>query len=97
MSDYPLVALRELMMNAVLHRSYEATAPVRIYWFSDRVEIQNPGGLYGVASPENFPRQNSYPESGTRRGNEDAGIREPVWWGRGARTRVPPQEWQSSR
>ena len=58
--DYPLVALRELLMNAVLHRSYESTAPIRVYWYSDRVEIQSPGGLYGEASPENFPNQNSY-------------------------------------
>jgi ATP-dependent DNA helicase RecG len=57
---YPPVALWELLMNAVLHRSYEATPPIRFYWFSDRVEIQSPGGLYGVASPENFPHQNSY-------------------------------------
>lgn len=55
-----MVALRELLMNAVLHRSYESNAPIRFYWFSDRVEIQSPGGLYGDASPENFPNQNSY-------------------------------------
>jgi ATP-dependent DNA helicase RecG len=58
--NFPRVALRELLMNAVLHRSYESTAPIRFYWFSDRVEIQSPGGLYGEASPENFPNQNSY-------------------------------------
>lgn len=58
--SYPIIALRELTLNAVLHRSYEAMAPVRLYWFANRVEIQSPGGLYGVASPENFPRQNSY-------------------------------------
>jgi ATP-dependent DNA helicase RecG len=58
--NYPRVALRELLMNAVLHRSYESTTPIRFYWFSDRVEIQSPGGLYGEASPENFPNQNSY-------------------------------------
>ena len=59
-ADYPIVALRELLMNAVLHRSYQSTAPIRVYWFTDRVEIQSPGGLYGEASPENFPYQNSY-------------------------------------
>ncbi len=59
-SDYPKFALRELLMNAVMHRDYESTAPVRFYWFSDRIEIQNPGSLYGEASPENFPRQNAY-------------------------------------
>lgn len=58
--NYPRVALRELVMNAVLHRAYESNTPIRFYWFSDRVEIQNPGGLYGEASPENFPNQNSY-------------------------------------
>jgi ATP-dependent DNA helicase RecG len=58
--DYPGEALRELLMNAVLHRSYESTAPIRFYWFEDRIEIQSPGGLYGEASPENFPNQNSY-------------------------------------
>jgi ATP-dependent DNA helicase RecG len=59
-ANYPRVALRELLMNAVLHRSYESNTPIRFYWFSDRVEIQSPGGLYGEASPENFPNQNSY-------------------------------------
>ncbi len=58
--NYPVEALRELAINAVLHRSYESTAPVRIYWFSDRIEIDNPGGLYGEASPENFPKRSSY-------------------------------------
>lgn len=58
--NYPRVALRELLMNAVLHRAYESNTPIRFYWFSDRVEIQSPGGLYGEASPENFPNQNSY-------------------------------------
>ncbi len=58
--DYPRAALREFVMNAVMHRDYEATAPVRFYWFADHVEIQNPGALYGEASAENFPRQNAY-------------------------------------
>ncbi len=53
--DYPLIALQQLSRNAVMHRSYEGTnAPVRIYWFSDRVEIQNPGGLFGQVNQENF-------------------------------------------
>jgi ATP-dependent DNA helicase RecG len=53
--DYPLAALRELIFNAVMHRSYEVgNAPVRLLWFSDRIEIQNPGGLYGHVTPQNF-------------------------------------------
>lgn len=53
--DYPLVALQQLARNAVLHRTYEGTnAPVRITWFSDRIEIQSPGGPFGQVTRENF-------------------------------------------
>jgi ATP-dependent DNA helicase RecG len=58
--SYPRVAVRELVMNAVMHRDYASTAPLRITWFEERVEIQSPGGLYGEASETNFPRQTSY-------------------------------------
>ena len=59
-ADFPEPAVRELLMNAVLHRSYEAASPIHFYQFSDRIEIQNPGPLYGVARPENFPHQTAY-------------------------------------
>ncbi len=53
--DYPVAALRQLARNALIHRDYEAThAPVRMYWFNDRIEIQNPGGLYGQVTQDNF-------------------------------------------
>jgi ATP-dependent DNA helicase RecG len=53
--DYPIVALQQLVRNAVMHRSYEVTnAPVRIYWFSDRIEIHSPGGAFGQVNPTNF-------------------------------------------
>lgn len=56
-SDYPLPALHQLCRNAILHRTYEGTtAPVRIYWFSDRIEIHNPGGPFGQVTKENFGR-----------------------------------------
>lgn len=58
--SFPRVAVRELVMNAVMHRDYSSTAPLRITWLEDRLEIQSPGGLYGEASPANFPRQTSY-------------------------------------
>ena len=55
--DYPIVALQQLTRNAVLHRTYEGTAaPVRIQWFSDRIEILSPGGPYGHVNKENFGR-----------------------------------------
>jgi ATP-dependent DNA helicase RecG len=53
--DYPIVALQQLVRNAIMHRSYEETnAPVRVYWFNDRIEIQNPGGLFGQMNRQNF-------------------------------------------
>jgi len=53
--DYPLVALQQLARNAVMHRTYKGThAPVRITWFTDRIEIQNPGGPFGQVTRQNF-------------------------------------------
>ena len=52
---YPLVALQQLTRNAILHRTYEGTnAPVRVYWYDDRIEIMSPGGPYGEVTAENF-------------------------------------------
>jgi ATP-dependent DNA helicase RecG len=52
---FPMDALRQLVRNAFMHRSYEATnAPVRVYWFDGRIEIHNPGGPFGSVTPENF-------------------------------------------
>ena len=54
-SLYPIVALRQLTRNAVLHRNYEGTnAPSRVHWFDDRIEILSPGGPYGGITPDNF-------------------------------------------
>jgi ATP-dependent DNA helicase RecG len=51
--DFPLPALQQLVRNAIMHRNYEGSnTPVRVYWFSDRVEIHSPGGLYGEVTPE---------------------------------------------
>ena len=53
--EYPIAALQQLVRNAILHRSYESTnAPVRIYWFRDRIEIHNPGSLFGQVDRQNF-------------------------------------------
>ena len=60
LGDYPEQALRELLMNAVMHRNYDSNTPIRFYAFNDHIEIQSPGGLYGEATRENFPTRNSY-------------------------------------
>jgi ATP-dependent DNA helicase RecG len=53
--EYPPAALQQLCRNAILHRVYEGTtAPVRVYWFPDRIEIYSPGGTFGQVTKENF-------------------------------------------
>lgn len=54
-TEYPVDALREAILNALIHRDYsmhtEGT-PVQIDFFTDRVEIHSPGSLYGRMSVE---------------------------------------------
>jgi len=48
--EYPIKAIREALLNALVHRDYSIhteNAPIRLLMFSDRLEIENPGGLYG--------------------------------------------------
>ena len=59
-SKYPYWATRELLMNAIMHRDYETNAPVQFYEYDDRIEVQNPGGLYGKVSPDNFSSVSDY-------------------------------------
>ncbi len=58
--DYPPAALRETLVNALIHRDYESNTPVMIQHFDDRLEIHNPGGLYGDIRPEDFPGATAY-------------------------------------
>jgi ATP-dependent DNA helicase RecG len=60
-ADYPDIALHELFINAVIHRNYDSsTTPVSINHFSDRIEIQNPGSLYGDLTKDQFPNGTAY-------------------------------------
>lgn len=58
--DYPEYAIREILYNAVMHRDYELQAPIRFYWFRDRIEISSPGGLYGHTCPQTLMSLNTY-------------------------------------
>jgi predicted HTH transcriptional regulator len=54
---YPAVALREAIANAVAHRDLSITnAVIRVFVFSNRIEIDSPGGLLPGLTVENMLR-----------------------------------------
>jgi len=59
-SSYPASAIQELLYSAIIHKDYQSNAAIKFYEFSNRIEIINPGGLFGDARPENFPNKNDY-------------------------------------
>lgn len=49
-AEYPIKAVREAILNALVHRDYSIhteNVPIRIEMYRDRMEIKNSGGLYG--------------------------------------------------
>ncbi len=44
-SKYPKIALKEAVVNAIVHRDYEIDQPTRVEVYADRIEIYSPGGL----------------------------------------------------
>ncbi len=52
--EYPIIAVREIILNALIHRDYSALTegiPITVRLFDDRLEVSNPGGLYGRINP----------------------------------------------
>jgi ATP-dependent DNA helicase RecG len=59
--DFPPRSLHELFVNAVVHRNYDgSTTPILINHFEDRIELLNPGGLFGDLTLEQFPHGTAY-------------------------------------
>lgn len=56
---YPKIALKEAVVNAIVHRDYEIDQPTRIEVYSDRIEIYSPGSLPFNVNKEKFKQGNA--------------------------------------
>lgn len=58
-SEIPRIVLEELVANALIHRDYFVTAPVRVFVFRNRIEIISPGNLPNNLTINNIKSGNS--------------------------------------
>jgi ATP-dependent DNA helicase RecG len=54
--QYPLEVIRELLLNAVVHRDYRSASDIVIKVFDDRIVFTNPGRIYGNLTIEDLNR-----------------------------------------
>jgi len=61
--DYPLDAIREIVINMLIHRDYRDSSGSIIKIYDDRIEFYNPGGLYGDLTKEKLLEFNYQPQA----------------------------------
>ena len=59
---YPIRALQEAVINAIVHRDYELEEPNRITVFVDRIEVRSPGSLHWAVNREKFKSGKASPK-----------------------------------
>ena len=57
--EIPRIVLEELLANAIIHRDFFVSAPIRIFMFDDRIEIISPGHLPNNLTVDNIRSGNS--------------------------------------
>ena len=57
--EYPIPALREIVLNAIVHRDYMSSVDIQIKIFDKEITFFNPGTLYGDLTVEDL-KQNNY-------------------------------------
>src|SRR5207253_2672017 len=75
--EYPQVALREAITNAVAHRDYSTYVrgtPIDVRLFADRLEVRSPGGLFGNVTLDNIEEEHSTRNARLMRMMEDLHI-----------------------
>lgn len=63
MLEISKVALEEALVNALIHRDYGKTSPVRVFVFQNRVEIVSPGALPNHLTVEQIKNGNAVPRN----------------------------------
>jgi len=62
--DYPLEAIREAVINALIHKDYLSTAEIQIKIYDDKIWIWNPGGLPPQLTIDDLKKEHSsYPRN----------------------------------
>lgn len=61
--DYPSAAVRELVVNALVHRDYEVDGSAEVDHSPDRLVVSSPGGLVFGVTPDNILTHPSTPRS----------------------------------
>ncbi|MFN9289738.1 MAG: RNA-binding domain-containing protein [Planctomyces sp.] len=57
--EVPRIVFEELLANAIIHRDFFVSAPIRIFMFDDRIEIISPGHLPNNLTVANIRSGNS--------------------------------------
>ena len=52
--EYPLAAIREIVLNSIIHRSYTSPIDIQIKIFDNKITFYNPGSLYGGLKVEDL-------------------------------------------
>ncbi len=61
--EYPLPAIRELVLNAIIHRDYKSPSDIQIRIFDKEITIFNPGKLYGGLTIDDLKTDNYQAQS----------------------------------
>ena len=56
--EYPLMALREIVLNTLIHRDYMSSSDVQVKIFDQSIQFSSPGGLYGTQTIEALASDN---------------------------------------
>ena len=60
--QYPLRAIREMLLNAIIHKDYRDPTDVIVKIFDNQIQISNPGELFGGLSFDDLKTDNYQPK-----------------------------------